>query len=104
MCYALCRVNTADAHQIPLTSPSDTVDVAANASEAVSPDTEALISLIRNSIIGANDCVVTPFGETRITYADYTASVTFPPSLLEHELCCTISVVSCIWNCFVWIC
>ncbi len=35
---------------------------------------DALIEQVRNSVIGADSAVVTPFGTRRVTYADYTAS------------------------------
>jgi selenocysteine lyase/cysteine desulfurase len=35
---------------------------------------EQLLDLIRSSVIGCDEAIVTPFGERRITYADYTAS------------------------------
>ncbi|MBI3748555.1 MAG: aminotransferase class V-fold PLP-dependent enzyme [Chloroflexi bacterium] len=37
-------------------------------------DPEALIELIRNSVIGDDEAVAGPFGVRRVTYADYTAS------------------------------
>jgi selenocysteine lyase/cysteine desulfurase len=37
-------------------------------------DPEALIELIRNSVIGDDEAVAGPFGIRRVTYADYTAS------------------------------
>jgi selenocysteine lyase/cysteine desulfurase len=38
------------------------------------PDRSALIELIRSSIVGAGEAVSGPFGQRRVTYADYTAS------------------------------
>ncbi len=35
---------------------------------------DALIEQVRNSVIGADSAVITPFGTRRVTYADYTAS------------------------------
>ena len=35
---------------------------------------DELIALIRSSVIGADAAVPTPYGQRRITYADYTAS------------------------------
>ncbi|MEE9576337.1 MAG: aminotransferase, partial [Gemmatimonadota bacterium] len=35
---------------------------------------EALIELIRSSLIGADEAVCGPYGPRRVTYADYTAS------------------------------
>ena len=39
-----------------------------------SQNTEKLVQFIRNNIIGQDRVLQTPFGERRITYADYTAS------------------------------
>ncbi len=36
--------------------------------------TQALLELIRTSVIGADEAIETPYGHRRITYADYTAS------------------------------
>ena len=36
--------------------------------------TDALIELIRDSVIGDDEAVAGPFGLRRVTYADYTAS------------------------------
>jgi selenocysteine lyase/cysteine desulfurase len=41
---------------------------------ATMPDPEALIELIRSSVIGDDVTVAGPFGPRRVTYADYTAS------------------------------
>jgi selenocysteine lyase/cysteine desulfurase len=40
----------------------------------MSEERGALLELIRSSVIGADEAIETPFGERRITYADYTAS------------------------------
>ena len=37
-------------------------------------DTEALLQLIRDSVIGEDLLMETPYGLRRVTYADYTAS------------------------------
>ena len=37
-------------------------------------DADALIDLIRASVIGDDEAVAGPFGIRRVTYADYTAS------------------------------
>ncbi len=37
-------------------------------------DTEALLQLIRDSVIGEDHVMETPYGRRRVTYADYTAS------------------------------
>ena len=36
--------------------------------------TQQLIDLVRSSVIGSREAIETPYGERRITYADYTAS------------------------------
>ncbi len=36
--------------------------------------TQQLIELVRSSVIGSREAIETPYGERRITYADYTAS------------------------------
>jgi selenocysteine lyase/cysteine desulfurase len=41
---------------------------------SMGPETDRLLRLIRTSVIGSDEAIVTPFGERRITYADYTAS------------------------------
>jgi selenocysteine lyase/cysteine desulfurase len=41
---------------------------------AMSEERGAVLELIRSSVIGSNEAIETPFGERRITYADYTAS------------------------------
>jgi selenocysteine lyase/cysteine desulfurase len=38
------------------------------------PGTEGLLRLIRESVIGCDEAIETPYGARRITYADYTAS------------------------------
>jgi selenocysteine lyase/cysteine desulfurase len=38
------------------------------------PSTQQLIERVRNSVIGSREAIETPYGERRITYADYTAS------------------------------
>lgn len=38
------------------------------------PDREALLGLIRESVIGEDHLMATPYGRRRVTYADYTAS------------------------------
>ncbi|MDI6908399.1 aminotransferase class V-fold PLP-dependent enzyme [Nocardioides sp.] len=38
------------------------------------PDREALLGLIRDSVIGEDHLMETPYGSRRVTYADYTAS------------------------------
>ena len=43
-------------------------------SELPSQTGEALIELIRSSLIGADEAVSGPYGPRRVTYADYTAS------------------------------
>ncbi|MEJ2317951.1 MAG: aminotransferase class V-fold PLP-dependent enzyme [Gemmatimonadales bacterium] len=43
-------------------------------SELTSQTGEALIELIRSSLIGADEAVPGPYGPRRVTYADYTAS------------------------------
>ena len=43
-------------------------------SELPSQTGEALIALIRSSLIGADEAVSGPYGPRRVTYADYTAS------------------------------
>jgi selenocysteine lyase/cysteine desulfurase len=43
-------------------------------SAGASPDPDALIELIRGSVIGDDEAVMGPFGLRRVTYADYTAS------------------------------
>jgi hypothetical protein len=37
-------------------------------------DKEGLLQYIRDSIIGKDEVIDTPFGPRRVTYADYTAS------------------------------
>ena len=37
-------------------------------------DPDALVDLIRDSVIGDDEAVAGPFGIRRVTYADYTAS------------------------------
>src|SRR5665811_1547446 len=38
------------------------------------PDPDALVELIRASVIGEDEAVAGPYGVRRVTYADYTAS------------------------------
>jgi selenocysteine lyase/cysteine desulfurase len=47
---------------------------ATDAHVAEAPDAEALIDLIRSSVVGDDQAVLGPFGLRRVTYADYTAS------------------------------
>lgn len=45
-----------------------------DALDRLAPEKERLLQHIRNSIIGADEAVHTPYGTYRVTYADYTAS------------------------------
>ena len=40
----------------------------------VAPEKQALLALIRDSVIGEDHVMETPYGARRVTYADYTAS------------------------------
>ena len=44
------------------------------ASPDLATDTQHLIDTIREGMIGADECLVGPYGTRRVTYADYTAS------------------------------
>ncbi len=50
------------------------MDTHVKASPARDPDADALIELIRESVIGDDEATDGPFGPRRVTYADYTAS------------------------------
>src|SRR5437867_655121 len=50
---------------------------------------EHLIETIRDSIIGDDQAIETPYGLRRVTYADYTASgrsLTFIEDFIRHEV------------------
>ncbi len=52
-------------------------------------DTEALLRLIRDSVIGDDHVMETPYGRRRVTYADYTASgraLTFIEDFIRDEV------------------
>src|SRR3546814_21108221 len=53
------------------------------------PDREALRGLIRDSVIGEDHLMETPYGRRRVTYADYTASgraLSFIEDFIRHEV------------------
>jgi hypothetical protein len=52
-------------------------DLTFSTSSVAVSDPEALVAAIRDQIIGENMLFVAPFGDRKITYADYTASGNF---------------------------
>ena len=53
------------------------------------PDREALLRLIRDSVIGEDHLMDTPYGRRRVTYADYTASgraLTFVEDFIRDQV------------------
>src|SRR3954471_21900155 len=50
---------------------------------------EALLRMIRESVIGEDHVMETPYGRRRVTYADYTASgraLTFIEDFIRHQV------------------
>lgn len=55
----------------------------------IKPESAKLIETIQNSIVGDDTVIETPFGERRVTYADYTASgraLTFIEQFIQSEV------------------